>query len=208
MNKIELFPVSFYEFDANSKLLAKILASVTSLDYIDNNGNRRSKTDLFYDSELFDWFNSCIAEAGKDIGLPDPTKLVITSCWVNKNVKLHRHHRHRHPNSFLSGVFYLTSHSSDGNINFFKENNWFANWDNLQIKGQKNKEHVKTFYPKEGKLILFPSHIEHEVKSVKDHTIRYSISFNTFFSEIIDNTDETFTRLELRTKSVKDHYET
>lgn len=211
MNKIKVFPTSIYEFNADPALVQKSLEKVKTLEYQSNSANQRSKTDLFYDKELFTWFNSCILEAKKDIGIPDFTDLVITSCWVNKTVKLQQHHKHWHNNSFLSGVFYLTSHEADGNINFFDRNSWIKNFNWLKIKGSLNEfnfEMKETYYPAEGKLILFPSYLEHEVKTLKNHNIRYSIAFNSFFSSIIDDTDVHSCRLELKTKSVADHYET
>jgi hypothetical protein len=88
------------------------------------------------------------------------------------------HHGHTHPNSFISGVFYL-SHSNPedgGNTLFYKEQPslWRKN-----IFSHRQGEWFR-IRPEAGKLILFPSMLYHSVEPHNSESPRYSIAFNTF----------------------------
>jgi uncharacterized protein (TIGR02466 family) len=107
----------------------------------------------------------------------------ITQSWLNVNEPGRQHHPHMHPNSAISGVYYVEAEKDD--IIKFKSplqsylhpcylhilpetyNIWnSANWD---VPIQKYD------------LILFPSWLEHMVPpNDKATTDRISISFNTF----------------------------
>ncbi len=168
-----------------------------------------SQTDLFYDAELYDWFNSCIEEAKENLHIPKEVNLEITGCWTNKTKKLQQHHRHIHSNSFMSGILYLSEEHSGGLTEFITDNIW---WDNFKWLRFGKMPQISTinqkYIPKKGKLLLFPSGLQHGVTAVMDKSSRYTISFNTFFSGTIDDNSYSKTRLELKSKSVADHDET
>tara|TARA_R100001086_G_C11779475_1_gene243217 strand:+ start:189 stop:824 length:636 start_codon:yes stop_codon:yes gene_type:complete len=104
----------------------------------------------------------------------------ITQSWLNVTKPNENHHLHLHPNSIISGVFYIET-VEDDKIDFYEPN---------------RAKHVIKFEPKEfnlwnslswfipatdNKLILFPSWLEHGVElNKKAKTNRVSISFNTF----------------------------
>ena len=102
----------------------------------------------------------------------------ITISWINFTGKNQSHHKHYHPNSYISGVFYIDVDEKKDYITFFKdyqpaivpsfkERNLFnsTNWS----FGANNKL-----------LLLFPSYIQHEVFVKQDDNIRISLSFNVF----------------------------
>jgi hypothetical protein len=205
MKEISLQNLSAFEFHCSDSLTDRILEQVKSLEWIVNSNNVSSKTDLFYDEELYDWFDECIFKTQLEIGIPSTIKLPIISCWANKTTKLHNHHLHYHPNSFMSGILYLSSHNTSGETIFTIPHPWMNNFQYIQIPG---KENLGTMFRKpasKSTLLLFPSHVKHYVSGLTDK-VRYSISFNTFFSGIIAGNEDRKTRLELITKSVKDHY--
>jgi len=103
--------------------------------------------------------------------------LRITQSWVNYTKKGQFHHKHRHPNSFISGVYYIET-TDDDRIYFHNDrtpmieivpNSW-NNWNS------------KTWWieAKKGSLVLFPSLLEHNVEVVNTDETRISLSFNTF----------------------------
>lgn len=113
--------------------------------------------------------------------------LEITQSWVNYTHPGEYHHRHDHPNSVVSGVFYIDVDDNNDSIFFFnreyrqlqifpKEFNIF-NSDSWSLP-------VKT-----GELILFPSSLPHMVTITKSNKVRTSLAFNTFLRGDIGNID-------------------
>ena len=105
----------------------------------------------------------------------------ITQSWFNYNKKEKRHHNHNHRNSVISGIMYLQGTSG---ATVFKRPNdlGFASlfdFDTTQINEFNNNEFY--IYPEIGKLILFPSMMEHYVMENKNDETRITLSFNTFF---------------------------
>ena len=209
MNIVNFLPLSIYEFTCDKELIDRIVSTVADIPIEKNTSNMVSDTDLFYDAELYDWFNSCIEEAKQSLYIPKEVKLEITSCWVNKTRKLQIHHRHIHPNSFMSGILYLSGEHSGGLTEFITDNLW---WNNFKWLSFENSPNVRTinqkYIPQKGKLLLFPSGLQHGVTAVIDNSTRYTISFNTFFSGPISDTKKGRVRLELTSKSVIDSNET
>jgi uncharacterized protein (TIGR02466 family) len=102
----------------------------------------------------------------------------ITQSWINYNNKDQEHHIHVHPNSVISGVFYINSHIENDSIYFKRDDDQiFFN----QIK-QYNKYNCNEFrIPVEtGLLLLFPSNLKHFVKRNDKNYTRISLSFNVF----------------------------
>ena len=50
----------------------------------------------------------------------DKVSLRITQSWLNYTDTGQNHHRHPHPNSYISGVFYLNANPEVDKIYFFK----------------------------------------------------------------------------------------
>jgi len=105
----------------------------------------------------------------------------ITLSWLNIIKPGGFHHEHRHPNSILSGVFYISTQKGDSIC---------------IIDPNVDMKELITFAPKEyniwnsgithipvspGELIIFPSWLRHMVELNEIATTdRISISFNTF----------------------------
>ena len=104
--------------------------------------------------------------------------LKITQSWLNLTKKNEYHHKHYHPNSFISGVLYIETNESD--------KIYFHN----PIKPQLLND-SKTFTlhnsldwwlpTSKGSLMLFMSSLEHSVAPIQSNK-RVSLSFNTFFN--------------------------
>ena len=102
----------------------------------------------------------------------------ITTSWINYNTKNTHHHVHSHPNSFISGVFYIKSEKEKDFIEFMVNDNTitFSEIKNFNVF---NSTHW-TIPITNGLLFLFPSNLKHCVKNhVYDYT-RTSLSFNVF----------------------------
>lgn len=106
--------------------------------------------------------------------------LYFDNIWININKKSDFNVPHIHPNSFISGVYYVDCNIDSGKIVF--ENpcqtfNYFIN--NIEIESYNNYNLQKVFYtPQKNKLILFPSYLVHYVEPNKSSTDRISLAFN------------------------------
>ena len=102
----------------------------------------------------------------------------ITQSWLNWTHKGESHHEHTHPNSFLSGVFYLNVVSGRDRIVFVKINDSpfdFMSDDYTDLNSK------TWFFPvKFGDMVLFRSNIPHRVPEISTDEVRISLAFNVF----------------------------
>jgi len=207
MEQVTVFQTKFYKFFSTDILSDKILELAKKENYRNNTSNKASYNDLFYDKELFDWFDDCLYQVKSAIGFPSHVSLPITSCWCNKSKKLMAHHKHTHPNSIISGIFYLTDHDCAPTI--FYQENYLTSILKKQFAIDNSifsNETASKIYPKKSTLILFPSTVPHSASAITNNVERYTISFNTYISGVINKGSEKC-RLEIKAKSVRDHYE-
>lgn len=103
--------------------------------------------------------------------------LRITQSWVNFTHHGQHHHKHRHPNSFISGIYYVDTAETD---KVFFYNDRYPIVDLPPVTW--NLWNSKTWWIEatQGRLILFPSYLEHEVETLNGEHTRVSLSFNTF----------------------------
>lgn len=111
----------------------------------------------------------------------------ITISWINFTYGKGFHHKHWHPNSILSGVFYIHTSPND-RIHFHKSTT-------EPIKFDIEKYHefnsgVWWIPAEKNTLLLFPSTLWHEVINRDSEDTRISLSFNVFVKGHIGNIDE------------------
>lgn len=185
MENLEVCPILLYKFQAEQELVAKVLCEVEKISFDENKYNLIS-TNLYFNDDLLQWFDKCIEQVRSE-QYPSVEKLVVTACWANKTVKLHQHHEHIHPNSLISGIFYLTSHDS-GETVFLNTDKW-QDFNNsfISVLDPLPTRCFTKIKPKAGMLILFPSNLRHRTSVLKkSEENRFSISFNTFITGLID----------------------
>ena len=106
--------------------------------------------------------------------------LRITQAWLNKTKPGESHHPHLHPNSYISGVLYISCLPND-HINL--ENRMYGLYNNLEFTKKPTvwNSRGSIINVKEGDLIIFPSWVPHsvDVNETEDKE-RVSLSFNTF----------------------------
>ncbi len=107
----------------------------------------------------------------------------ISNIWINVNGYKDYNTSHRHPNSFLSGVYYLQTHENCGCISMTNPCASIVEgyWSPHLIVNNDNKLNLKWEFPAEtGRMYIFPSWMEHEVKPNLDKKKRrISISWNS-----------------------------
>ena len=111
----------------------------------------------------------------------DLAGLRITQSWLNKTKPNEHHHVHHHPNSYLSGVLYISCLLNDS-INF--EDRSFEKFNNITFQRKKItpwNSNGAIINLTEGDFIIFPSWMTHGVSPNKTkNRERISLSFNTF----------------------------
>lgn len=198
MFTVSLFPTAVGIFDLGRDLNEEEKSYLLSQEHAPNMGNTTSKERFilqndsmvnlkkFIEESVNTYFQEIIAPV-KD------TSLYITQSWVNYSKQGQWHHSHEHPNSILSGVFYVQSDGQD-KINFEKNH-----YEQISFPTEKyNVFNSKTWWLEatQGRLVVFPSSLRHSVSQVEtDHT-RVSLSFNTFARGMIGSS-ENLTLLEV-----------
>lgn len=115
--------------------------------------------------------------------------LYVTQSWINYTKQDGFHHKHSHPNSFVSGVFYINTTDHVDNITFFSPSD---NKSSFCIEGSSLNifnNNAKTMRIAKGDLLLFPSTLQHTVYPIVEKEIRVSIAFNTFFEGSVGSKD-------------------
>ena len=174
-------PVGIYQLDRD--LTAKELSFIKKQETRPNSGNTTSVDNaLLRNKELTklrDFLETSVADYFRQTHNPKhKVNLRITQSWANYTEPGQFHHKHAHPNSFVSGVFYPQANRETDKIYFYKSG--FQ-----QIKFPPENWNIYNseswwFEVGTGDLILFPSSLEHMVETVQGDQTRISLSFNTF----------------------------
>lgn len=118
----------------------------------------------------------------------DKVSLRITQSWLNYTNTGENHHRHCHPNSYISGVFYINADPELDKIYFLNDlyrqilinPETFNHWNS-----------TSWWLPvATGDLLLFPSSLMHMVYNTVNEDTRISLAFNTFPVGMIGNEEE------------------
>jgi uncharacterized protein (TIGR02466 family) len=102
----------------------------------------------------------------------------ITTCWVIVNGKLASNSLHNHPNSILSGVYYLKTPENCGGI-YFNDPRPASQMLVPPVVDFNLWTFPKVSYkPHAGTMLLFPSWLLHGVEMNMSEELRVCISFN------------------------------
>ena len=109
-------------------------------------------------------------------------ELYITQSWLNYTEANQYHHKHEHPNSVVSGVFYFDSDVKNDKILFSHS----KSYEQIKPEIYDTKFNLwnssSWFFPVEtGNLFMFPSSTTHQVETKKGTNTRISLAFNTFY---------------------------
>tara|TARA_R100000935_G_scaffold16132_1_gene32071 strand:- start:80 stop:676 length:597 start_codon:yes stop_codon:yes gene_type:complete len=177
-----LFPTAVGQRQKESCFSAKEKMFLRGLKYIPNTSNQVSENNYLLDapelSNLRQWIQEAVEEYFVKVYCPESeVSLRITQSWCNTTSKGQIHHEHTHPNSFVSGVFYIQTNVDD-RIQFLK-----STYRMLEVQTKDyNAWNSQTWWlpVEEDALLLFPSSLQHSVPPVKGEKDRISLSFNTF----------------------------
>lgn len=130
-------------------------------------------------SNLSQFINDSVQFCFNEIYKPRRTvNLRITQSWLNYTKKDQFHHKHFHPNSFISGVFYANANKDTDKIYFHDDGYRQITINPSEFTVINSK--TWWFAVETGDLILFPSNLSHSVETLNTDTVRASLAFNTF----------------------------
>jgi len=109
----------------------------------------------------------------------------ITQSWLNYTFEGGKHHRHKHPNSLISGVLYISANKKFDSITFEKDRQDQIHIDPLNFNIFNSP--VWSFCIEALDVILFPSYLSHFVEFKKGDNERISLAFNVFIKGKIGN---------------------
>ena len=194
------YPTQIYIKDLpNFEILNKnLLTNILNWRDRDNSGVKRSNAigwhsdiDMHKREEYFD-----IVEELKKMQLEifelehydTKTEPSLGTMWANVSPKFSYNRSHVHPGALWSGVYYVKAPKNSGSICFVDPRPGPCVLDPAYCTEKKRPSHMireVRFEPLEGRMIMFPGWLPHEVEpnlSEEDDNIRVSISFN--FSQI------------------------
>ena len=187
-----IFPTPIYICKLNRELTNKELSFIdkTKSDCNKNEGNITSNDNYILNNKVFKNLKEDLDLRVKDyfekvISPTDAITPYITQSWLNYTETNQYHHKHEHPNSLVSGVFYINCNEKFDKIKFFNN------------KYQTIKPEIKDwniwnseswwFSVKTGDVILFPSSLTHMVETKEGTNTRISLAFNVFIKGNIGN---------------------
>jgi uncharacterized protein (TIGR02466 family) len=180
-----IFTTPIYISKLNRELSKKELSFIdkSKLNVYKNEGNTTSVDNYILNNKEFktlkeeldlriqDYFNKIICTANN-------ITPCITQSWLNYTETNQFHHKHAHPNSLVSGVFYINCDDQFDKIKFFNEKYKPIK---LEVKEWNVWNSESWWFPvKTGDIIMFPSSLTHMVETKEGNNTRISLAFNVF----------------------------
>lgn len=183
MNIFNLFPTALGLYEIGRDFTEKEMKFIKGQETRGNMGNTTSVNNNILDSkELKDvrkFVENSVTEYFKAVYAPKQnTKLRITQSWCNYTDPGQFHHKHAHPNSYISGVLYPQANKDTDKIYFYKDG-----WQQLKTPTEDFNHYNSESWWMEaytGRMFIFPSNLTHMVETVQGTDTRISLSFNTF----------------------------
>lgn len=182
---VPLFSVPvLYIYDTGYSLNTTELNVINSLEE-EENSNKVSKNTKILDipdlSNLKKFCQDHIDMYAREIcGVSD--NFYLTNSWTTRNKENVEHHRHNHPNSIFSGVYYFQADEDCSPFllhyksPIFKDFNLEYHYKNYNMFNSNSW----SFPVKSGSLIVFPSWVEHSSLPNSSKNDRRLIGFNSF----------------------------
>ena len=184
MKKHGLFPTDIYEFRLDKEdmwMSDKALDFIKTLEMSMYNypaGVRTSRGDIHKEEPmlpLIGFFHDCLEYMRCDLAL-QVEELKISLSWANwaPGKSGAGHPLHRHPYSYLSGVYYFT----EGSRTVFQDPVDIRNLDTLEIIRAHFDGPYEKFEAEPGKLLIFPGWLRHFSEPQAREDDRFTMSFN------------------------------
>ena len=186
----QLFAVPLYETQFQVK--SSILEFVKSQEYVRyaysymSEGNVLACDEM---KEVRDFITTQVEHYFYNIcGMDYDVKPELTSSWANIHIQNDWTLRHSHPNSIISGVWYLSTSEETGSLLIHREDGLFGNQIDFNRR-ENNYFNSEPVYlrPDVGTLYLFPSTLKHSVDANLDTNERISLAFNYMMRGVVNS---------------------
>jgi len=182
-----LWPIPIYEAEIPVKQEWKdvIVNSEYDRTHINNSDISKDRYILNNIPDLkSDIEKHCELFVRKYLTVKDNAKFYLQNSWSNIHGPKEKAQIHYHGNSLLSGVYYPIFPKNSGNIAFHR-GTIYNNIFNASIRFEYEEHNNVTaeqyvLGPKEGTIVIFPSHLEHSVEKNNSNENRYSLAFNFY----------------------------
>jgi uncharacterized protein (TIGR02466 family) len=183
-----IFPTTFISANINREITKEemdvvLVNSVPDMTYA-NFGNTTSNNKYVLTtckelSSILEFIQNGLKTYIDNIIIPkENIEFYITQSWLNYTKPGQFHHKHKHPNSLISGVFYFVAEEDKDKIYFFNQQYKRINIVSKELNVFNSDS---WWFPvKTGELVLFDSSLEHMVETTVSSTTRISLAFNVF----------------------------
>ena len=184
-----VFPIPIHQFDVNGfdKIQNELVDYAYDLKEKDPEGNLLSNRGGWQskgfdvndeNDKLHQFIINCLS---KFPYIKISVKIFLHG-WININKPGDYNVKHSHPSNDLSGVIWLNAPKDSGKIVFespfnFNAYNEITSYTD-DFKNNFNIDESYYFNPISGRILVFPSHLQHEVLENKSNEDRISVSFN------------------------------
>ena len=184
-----VFPVPIHQFDVNGfdEIQNELVDYAYDLKKKDPEGNLLSNRGGWQskgfdvndeNDKLHQFIVNCLSQFPY---IKISVKLLLHG-WININKPGDYNVMHSHPTNDLSGVIWLNAPKDSGRIVFVSPFN-FKSYKEMSsytddFKKSFNIDESYYFNPIAGRILVFPSHLQHEVLENKSNEDRISVSFN------------------------------
>ena len=192
INSIFPTPIYISKLNRNFTPLELKFVDKSKKNFTKNDGNITSKNNYILNEKPFENIKKELDLRVKDyfkkvISSTDKITPYITQSWLNYTETNQFHHKHAHPNSLVSGVFYINCHEELDKIKFFDDK-----YKTIKLETKDwNLYNSESwwFTVKTGDIIMFPSSLTHMVETKEGTNTRISLAFNVFVKGTLgDNT--------------------
>ena len=216
-----LFPISMYRatINLNHDLIAQFCRDLVSdihdpnlktqyttyfskpaQEYTEEREWFKDFSDIIKDSYV-DWLTGEMSQDFSSLSRND----IHLFAWINVYNAPHSHDCHNHPNSLISGTYYVKVDKHSSPIKFYNPNPASTcfpmghshdyegqdNMNNIIINGFGHHQHEVFVNPTQGEVLMWPSYLNHMVPQYEgEHDEDYeriTISFNLYHNRPIDS---------------------
>lgn len=190
MNCEYIFGYPFYTFNAPDSIVDRVHEDVKNVTfeeifypdkkipsysgYVIKDENKS----CYYDKELYDFLEECINPIYKK-HFTYATNQKIVNLWPTKSIFGTQSKYHHHSHSIFSGLLYL--HDSKTSTIFRFEDQIEKTWKHFVFVNPCQSELTYESKAIKGKVIIWPSPIQHKIDIHREKTPRFTIAFNSFW---------------------------
>ncbi len=179
MFAVDILPTQIYGFECES--IDEIVAALKDEPHLPHKNGRtvQSENSFLHKKHpaLGEYLQQCNDEVWDHIkDERSDARLVTTQCWMSRADPGEQHLGHRHPNSVVSGIMYLTT--SKAPTLFQRKNQYRLGY--IMTTAYQN---TLDYYQVEcvaGHVVMFPSKLQHLVPVNDEDETRMTLSWNTF----------------------------